>query len=146
MAAHQRYWWITTIKSVVTIQGEWKKEINGGYAFSYLQSSTVNANVSQTVKFNPMIKKAGRYEVFVYFPRINSSATTVTTRVQAGKEVHEVMVRPNEVKVEGQTSGEWISVGKYMFSAGKGNALEISTDKADGIVVADAVLFIPVAK
>ena len=93
-----------------------------------------------------MIKKLGQYEVFVYFPRINGSATQVTTRVLSGKEVHEVMVRPNEVKVEGQTSGEWISVGKYTFSAGKGNVLEISTDKADGIVVADAVLFIPVEK
>ena len=133
-------------KDVVTIQGEWKKEISGGYAFSYLQTSTVNANASQSVKFNPMIKKAGQYEVFVYFPRINGSATQVTTRVQSGKDVHEVTVRPNEVKVEGQTSGEWISVGKYMFSAGKGNALEISADKADGIVVADAVLFIPQKK
>ena len=85
-------------KNVVTIQGEWKKEISGGYAFSYLQTSTVNANVSQTVKFSPMIKKAGQYEVFVYFPRINGSATQVTTRVQAGKDVHEVTVRPNEAK------------------------------------------------
>ena len=133
-------------KDFVTIHGEWKKEINGGYAFSYLQSSSVNANASQSVRFNPMIKKLGQYEVFVYFPRIDGSATQVTTRVLSGKDVHEVMVRPNEVKVEGQTSGEWISVGKYSFSSGKGNALEISTDRADGIVIADAVLFIPVEK
>ena len=132
-------------KDFVTIQGEWKKEINSGYAFSYLQSS-VNANAPQSVRFNPIIKKAGQYDVFVYFPQLTVSATQVTTRVQSGKDVHEVMVRPNEVKVEGQTSGEWISVGKYAFSAGKGNALEISIEKADGIVVADAVLFIPVEK
>ena len=84
--------------------------------------------------------------MFVYFPRIDGSATKVTTRLQTGKDIHQVIVRPNEVKVEGQTSGEWISVGEYTFNAGQGNALEISTDKADGIVVADAVLFIPVEK
>jgi FAD dependent oxidoreductase len=133
-------------KDFVTIQGEWKKEISGGYAFSYLQSSTVNANASRSVTFNPIIKKEGQYEVFVYFPRINGAATKVTTRVQAGKDVHELIVRPNEVKVEGQTSGEWISVGKYTFSVGKSDAVEICTDKTDGIVVADAVLFIPVEK
>ena len=31
-------------KDLVVIQGAWKKEINGGYAFSYLQSSRENAN------------------------------------------------------------------------------------------------------
>jgi hypothetical protein len=133
-------------KDFVTIQGEWNKEINGGYAFSYLQSSTVPGNSSRSVKFSPAVKKAGKYDVFVYFPRVAGSATKVTTRLQTGKDVHQVIVRPNEVKVEGQTSGEWISVGKYTFNAGQGNAVEISTDKADGIVVADAVLFIPLEK
>ena len=133
-------------KDLVVIQGAWKKEVNGGYAFSFLHSSTENANTAQSVKFNPVIKKTGQYKVFVYFPRINGAASKVATRIQAGNEVQEVVVRPNEMKVEGQTSGEWISVGKYTFSSGNGNALEVSTDKADGIVVADAVLFIPVEK
>lgn len=133
-------------KEFVTINGEWKKETNGGYAFSFLQSSREKASTAQSVKFSPLIKKTGQYQVLVYFPRINGSATKVAARVQTGKQVHEVVVRPNEIKVEGQTSGEWISVGKYTFNVGKGNALELSTDKADGIVVADAVLFIPEEK
>ena len=47
-------------KDFVTIQGEWNKEINGGYAFSYLQSSTVPGNATQSVKFSPAVKKAGK--------------------------------------------------------------------------------------
>jgi hypothetical protein len=131
-------------KEFVAIQGEWKKEISGGYAYSFLQSS--GGKATQSVKFNPLIKKAGQYQVFIYFPRVNGSATKIKTHVQVGKKAHEVSVSPTDVKVEGQTSGEWISVGKYAFETGKGNALEISTSNADGVVVADAVLFIPVGK
>jgi hypothetical protein len=130
--------------SLVTVQGEWKKEVSGGYAYSFLQSS--DGNALQSVKFNPVIKKAGQYQLFIYFPRVDGSATNVKANVQVGKKTHEVVISPTAVKVEGQTSGEWISVGKYNFEVGKGNALEISTSNADGVVVADAVLFIPIDK
>ena len=60
-----------------------------------------------------------------------------------GKTVKELVLKPAEIKIEGQTSGEWISVGKYYLPKGNDNALEISTKNASGVVIADAVLFIP---
>ena len=48
-----------------------------------------------------------------------------------------------DIIVEGQTSGEWISVGQYKLSKGMDNYVRISNEEADGVVVADAVLFIP---
>jgi hypothetical protein len=130
-------------KSLVSTQGQWKKEVSGGYAFSYFLAA---AGTKASVKFSPDLKKSGRYGVYIYFPRVSGSATKVTTLIKAGSEVHEVVVKPTEVKVEGQTSGEWISVGTFTFSSGKGNSLEISTANSDGAVVADAILFIPAEK
>lgn len=129
----------------VTINGAWKNEKNGGgcYAFSYLQSPGQHSGSPQTVKFNTSIKAAGTYEVFVYFPRVEGGSTTVTTTILTGKETKEVILRPNEIKVEGQTSGEWISAGTFKLQKGTKAAVEISTKGADGIVIADAVLFIP---
>ncbi|HEX6226759.1 MAG TPA: FAD-dependent oxidoreductase, partial [Chryseolinea sp.] len=81
----------------VTVNGEWKKEKSGGYAFSFLQAA--GGVETSSAKFQPLIKKAGLYEVYIYFPRVSGSATEVLTLVQAGKERHEVVVRPAEVKV-----------------------------------------------
>jgi hypothetical protein len=93
-----------------------------------------------------VIKKDGQYEVFIYFPRLDAASSKVTTVIHTGKNAKEVILHPNEIKVEGQTSGEWISAGKYTFVTGKNSAVEISTKNADGIVIADAVLFLPLKK
>ena len=130
-------------KSIV-MKGNWSKEKNGPgcYAFSYLKA-TASANSAQSVTFKPSIIKDGQYEVFIYFPRVQGASPTVTTSVESGKQAKEVVLRPNEIKVEGQTSGEWISAGKYDFKKGAANAVVVSTKGASGVVIADAVLFIP---
>ncbi|WP_276372138.1 FAD-dependent oxidoreductase [Chryseolinea sp. H1M3-3] len=132
-------------KESITTTGNWTHEKNGRgcYAFSFLKSPMDNNKTIQSVRFNPLVKSAGKYEVFIYFPRLEGASTTVTTIIHTGKKEQEVVLRPNEIKVEGQTSGEWIAAGKYDFSKGKDSTVEISTKNADGIVIADAVLFIP---
>jgi hypothetical protein len=133
-------------KEFISVNGDWVNEKNGRgcYAFSFLKSSAKDA--VQSVKFNPVIKKDGQYEVFIYFPRLDAASSKVTTVIHTGKDAREVILHPNEIKVEGQTSGEWISAGKYLFPKGKNNSVEISTKNADGIVIADAVLFLPLKK
>jgi hypothetical protein len=42
--------------------------------------------------------------------------------------------------VKGQTSGEWIFLGKYNFQTNNKAYIEISTKDTKGVVVADAVL------
>jgi hypothetical protein len=127
----------------VTVEGSWKNEKNGRgcYAFSYLQAQP--ASHVQSVKFSPLLKKEGEYEIFIYFPRIEGASSQVTTTIYSGKKAKEVILKPNEIKVEGQTSGEWISAGKHTLQKVAGASVEISTKGANGIVIADAVLFIP---
>jgi hypothetical protein len=45
--------------------------------------------------------------------------------------------------VIGQTAGEWVLLGKCNLSKGKNAYVELSNTNADGILVADAVLFVP---
>jgi hypothetical protein len=129
----------------VTVVGDWKNQKNGRgcYAFSYLQAQPTGT--VQSVKFTPAIKKEGLYEVFIYFPRLEGSSNKVTVAIHTGKEVKEIVLKPTDIKVEGQTSGEWISSGKHTLQK-KGSSVSISTKGADGVVVADAVLFIPAIK
>ena len=72
------------------------------------------------------------------------NATTQThIDIYDGNELHKKVIRSSDIIVEGQTSGEWISVGQYKLSKGMDNYVRISNEEADGVVVADAVLFIP---
>jgi hypothetical protein len=132
-------------KESVATEGVWEREPNGRgcYAFSFLRAAG-NTGGGASVRFSPLIKKAGEYRVFIYFPRIEGSASRVTIQVGSSNNKKEVVLTPNEVKVEGQTSGEWVSAGSYALRQGRGNAVEITTKNADGVVIADAVLFIPV--
>jgi hypothetical protein len=59
-----------------------------------------------------------------------------------GKNSKKIVIKPNEIKVEGQTSGEWVSLGTFNLPKGKKSYVGISNQNTDGIVVADAVLFV----
>jgi hypothetical protein len=48
--------------------------------------------------------------------------------------------------VQGQTSGEWVLIGKYKLHTGANAHVTIHAANADGAVVADAVLLVPEAK
>jgi hypothetical protein len=81
--------------------------------------------------------------VYVYFPKVDQASTKVSIVLRSGKTEKEIIVRPNEIKVEGQTSGEWVSLGKHQFVKNESSAVEVTTSDADGVVIADAVLLIP---
>jgi hypothetical protein len=90
-----------------------------------------------------LIEKDGTYEVYAYFPRIEGGASTVQVAFHDGKRNHTIDVKPNQVKIEGQTSGEWLLLGNYELKKSARPYVEISTRGADGTVVADAVLIYP---
>jgi FAD dependent oxidoreductase len=130
-------------KELLSIMGDWINEKNqrGSYGSSLLKSSEVGG--SSSVKFIPILSKGGHYDVFIYFPRIEGASSKVATVVRYGKNTKELVLLPNDIRVEGQTSGEWVSLGNYELSTGKENYIEVTTNGADGVVLADAVLFIP---
>ena len=48
---------------------------------------------------------------------------------------------------EGQTSGEWVSLGTYTLAKGNKTIVTLTTSKAvNGAVAADALLFVPEKK
>lgn len=49
-----------------------------------------------------------------------------------------------EVFFASQTQvNDWIKLGTYEFEKGNNNFVEITNQNAEGVVVADAVLFVP---
>lgn len=131
-------------KSNVSIHGEWNYEKNasGCYGLSLLSSSS-STKTSDLVRFTPDIVNAGVYDIWAYFPRREKGASQITILVYDGKKENEVVVRPNEVKIEGQTSGEWISLGNFRLPEGRTSYVSITKKNSNGIVIADAVLFVP---
>jgi hypothetical protein len=123
------------------VTGEWKKETIGGYGPSLLINTTKEA---ATAVFTPVIQKAGRYHIYFYYPKLPEVTVTMQITVFNGGKTINTTFNKNEVKVVGQTSGEWVLLADTSLPAGKKAYVQVSNEGADGAVVADAVLFVPV--
>ena len=62
-----------------------------------------------------------------------SSRTAI--KIYNGKQFKQITIAANDIKVEGQTSGEWISLGSYRLLKDKKAFVEITDNNADGIVI-----------
>jgi hypothetical protein len=124
----------------VTITGKWKNETEG-YGPSWLRSAPPPA--MQSVQFSPQVIVAGKYALYAYIPVTDSAATQTHFIIHNGTITKDVFI-PSRVHVEGQTSGEWVSLGTYTLPQGKRTSVTITTKNADGYVAADAILFVPV--
>lgn len=126
----------------VMISGNWKTEYTGCYGPSMFTDDGKNGK-TKSVKFMPSIVKAGNYKVYVYFPKMTGGSSQTKLIIYDGKMSRERIVKEAEVRVEGQTTGEWVLLDRYALPQGKKSYVEISNAQADGMVAADAVLFIP---
>ena len=127
--------------SGLTVNGAWTLEKRGGYGPNFL-ADTTNSQTSKSVRFTPGIVKEGNYEIYTYYPKLPNSASITPITVFDGKQRTEKTIDKSKVEVIGQTSGEWVSLGKYKLNKGKNAYVEISNKNADGTIVADAVLFV----
>ena len=123
----------------VKITGTWIPVKYGGYGPSYLTAE----KGTQVIQFIPPVINAGKYEVYAYFPKPAHLSSHTTIDVYDGSRHTPITISGNDIQVVGQTSGEWMKLGSYTLPAGEKSYVQISTDNADGIVVADAILFIP---
>jgi FAD-dependent oxidoreductase family protein len=130
-------------KTQVETTGNWTVKKNVGFGPSTLIAEKGAANGS--VKFKPVIVKDGEYDVYAYFlPRYQDLSGSIAVVVSDGKKETAVTVKPAELVAVGQTSGEWIHLGKFLLSRSAKPSVSISNKNADGVVLADAVLFRPV--
>ncbi len=124
----------------VQVQGNWERSTKGAYGPSMLVH---NGNNPGSVRFTPQIRTAGQYHVYVFVPRLTGSAAALPIEVRTGKKTAPVLLRPAQVPVLGQTSGEWMDAGTFQFPIGSNSSVTIQT-APEGLSVADAVLLVPV--
>ncbi|MET3499202.1 hypothetical protein ABIC45_000793 [Mucilaginibacter rubeus] len=125
------------------ITGDWKTEKSGGYGPTYLADDS-KTETAKSVRFIPEKLKKGAYRVYTYFPKVMNPAAKTYITIYDGEKATEKIINQSDLQVEGQTSGEWLPLGLYNFSEEKKAYVEISNKNADGVIVADAVLFVPV--
>jgi hypothetical protein len=128
-------------KARTTVLGDWKT-IKGGFGPSLLSTKGA-ATGFQSVRFNPQITKSGKYSAYMYLPKKPGLSSSISVDVFDGKVRKEIKLKPADVKVVGQTSGEWVFLGTYDIQKKAKTYVEISNKDADGIVFADAVLMVP---
>lgn len=124
----------------VEMKGDWKRETKGAYGPSvYIAESG-----AKSIRFKPEVIRDGAYRIYTYVPKQPGLSATTKINVSAdGKTVKQVSYTAASVRVEGQTSGEWVDLGTVKLTKGRQAYVEITSEGADGVVVADAVLFIP---
>jgi len=121
--------------------GDWKREPIGGYGPSYFLDTT---KTTASVKFVPAIQQAGKYQVYIYMPKLAHGSNITSVSLFDGQQTIGKNINKKDVNVVGQTSGEWVSLGTNQLPAGKQAYVQVSNEGADGAVIADAVLFVPV--
>ncbi|WP_149242416.1 FAD-dependent oxidoreductase [Dyadobacter sp. 32] len=129
-------------KDKVTVSGTWKTVKRGGYGPSLL-SSEAAASGLRSVRFNPVVSKSGKYDAYIYFPKLQGLSSSISVVVSDGKVKKDVTLKAADIEVVGQTSGEWVLLGTYDIQKGQKPFVEISNKDADGLVFADAVLMVP---
>lgn len=126
----------------VEITGKWSLKKGGTYGPSAFYSS--ENDQPKTVKFIPEVKKSGNYDIYTYvLPRISNVSPATKVIVFDGRQSREITIVKEKVIVNGQTSGEWVHLGKFNLPAGKKAGVTISNKEAGGVIVADAVLLVP---
>ena len=115
------------------------------YAFTRRYDNTLGKE-ARSAYFYPRLKEVDEYDVYYYYPRQKRPSSVVCFNVFDGAATHEVVLNTKEIKILGQTTGEWVRIGRYKIGAGDAPYVEITNRNANGTVVADAVQFVPVKR
>lgn len=114
--------------------GSWVEtsEITGCYGLNYQQH--LPGDGSSTVSWTPCIPMTGKYNVYVNWTSAFDRASNAQYSV--------VYEGGSFTKVSNQrmAGGQWNLLGYFQFKEGSSGYVQLS-DKADGLVVADAVMF-----
>ena len=126
----------------VTLTGRWEKRDKGGYGRQF-QVATDNAVLS-TARFTAKKMDGGKYDVYTYFPRLRESATAFTYVLSDGNTERMKAIDLSAVQIEGQTSGEWLHLGIVQVDNGGTSYVEVNNEGANGVIAANAVLYVPI--
>jgi hypothetical protein len=132
---------------------KWSIQPDGGYGRSFLLIDPTEEKKFiqpkeirvEKVRFNAGRRPPGSYKLYIYIPKVEKCSEYVQVVVSDGIKIQERMVQTRQLVIEGQTSGEWFSLGQQTIQKGKKPWVEVSTFGANGKVVADAVIWVPMA-
>jgi N-acetylmuramoyl-L-alanine amidase len=123
--------------SAVQVKGKWTSTNTtpGFFGNDYLFRVAGDGRASVTWPF-PASAATGRYEVFARWSSGPNRATNATYQVTSNA------TPPGVVAVNQKNNGgTWQSLGSFDFQPGKNQGVTL-TDKADGVVVANAIRFV----
>ena len=95
----------------------------------------------QTIRFTPDLPAAGKYQVRLAYTANANRATNVPVTIVHADGTSEVKVNQRR---QPPVSELFVNVGTFRFEAGRRGAVTIGNAGADGYVIADAVVFLPV--
>ena len=128
--------------SQVVKTGNWSKELNkkGCYGSSLLLTSpTTDANTK--VSFKSPTDLLGSYTLYFYLPNLEQNSTVFNWEIKQGSKNSTI-----QIKLDGAKStlkGEWISIGDFDFKTKNRAEAILSAKGANGLVPADAILWVP---
>lgn len=131
---------ITVSGSFAQMQ-DFKFKFYGQIRPTFLKSKVRNGS---PVRFSPHMEHEGKYKVYTYYHMRKDISPAITYSISNGIDSWTRVIHKDSVRIEGQTTGEWIELGTYNFQKSSMPYIEISTGDTSGAVIADAVLFIPV--
>ena len=127
----------------VRFVGDWTCDNSRhSYAFSRRYDYSMG-KTERSAFFHPNLKKSDEYHVYYYFPKQEQSSSVINFNIFDGTDNHEVSILTKDIKIVGQTRGEWVLLGTYRFAEGATPYVELTNRGADGTIVADAVQFVP---
>lgn len=131
----------------VNILGDWTVDYktSSAYGANFLTDNS-KGKISKSVRYTPEVEFGGKYSIYIYFPKLENGSSQEIVNVFDGNTIVEKTIVQSDVVVDGQTSGEWVNIGKYNLGAGKNAYVEITNKNANNVIAADAVLFLPIKK
>ena len=84
----------------------------GGYGPTFLKSKVRNGS---PVRFSPHMEHEGKYKVYTYYHMRKDISPAITYSISNGIDSWTRVIHKDSVRIEGQTTGEWIELGKYNF-------------------------------
>lgn len=129
-------------KNQVSLRGRWHISSKKGYGMSYQE---VDSDAAAVARFTTGKDFApGKYKLYSYFPKTDESAAKGKFRINTGKTIIEREINFTEVNILGQTTSTWLSLGEYEFEKGSSRPFVEMTSNAQGVLAANAVLWVPI--
>lgn len=125
----------------LNVVGDWSVGKKNAFGLSFLYSN--DNKEFKSVSFIPEIKRAGNYDVYIYTQKGKEMSDNTSIIINSASGKTRKSLNKDQIIIEGQTSAVWLSLGNYRFEEGNKGYVEINNKGANGMIMADAVLFVP---